>query len=111
MDKLGDFGIFHWINGPAGHQMGTDPDSLPNRLGPPSFELGIITGDRSINPLLSLLIPGPNDGKVSVERAKLAGMRDFLVIHATHPLIMRNRQAITQTIHFLRHGAFQHQAE
>jgi len=107
VDRLGDFGLFHWINGPAGLEMGTGPESLPNRLGPPPFELGIITGDRSINPLLSLLIPGPNDGKVAVARARLEGMRDFLVIHATHPLIMRNRRAIAQTIHFLYHGSFQ----
>ena len=109
VDRLGSFGLFRWLNGPAGQELGTGPESLPNRLGPPPFELGIITGDRSLNPLLSLLIPGPNDGKVAVARARLEGMRDFLVLHATHPLIMRNRQAIAQTIHFLRHGSFRHE--
>jgi len=109
VDKLGDFRIFAWINGPAGQEVGTGSESLPNRLGPPSFELGIITGDRSLNLLLSLLIPGPNDGKVAVARARLAGMRDFLVIHATHPLIMRNRRAIAQAIRFLREGSFEHE--
>jgi triacylglycerol lipase len=109
VDKLGSFGLFRFINGPAGLELGTGPDSLPNRLGPPPFELGIITGDRTINPLLSLLLPGPDDGKVSVTRAGLDGMRDFLLLHATHPLIMRNRQAITQTIHFLRQGSFRHE--
>jgi pimeloyl-ACP methyl ester carboxylesterase len=106
VDKLGSFGLFHFINGPAGTELGTGPDSLPNRLAPPAFELGIITGDRTINPLLSLLIPGDDDGKVAVERAKLAGMRDFLVIHASHPLIMNNREAIAQTINFLQQGTF-----
>lgn len=107
VDRLGSFGLFRFINGPAGQQLGTAPDSLPNRLGPPAFELGVITGDRSINPLLSLLIPGADDGKVAVERAGLAGMRDFLVIHASHPLIMNHRRAIGQTIHFLQQGNFQ----
>jgi triacylglycerol lipase len=106
VDKLSGFKIFKWINGPAGNEMGTDRDSLPNLLGPANFPLGIIAGDRSINWINSLLIPGPDDGKVSVERAKLAGMTDFLVVHATHPLIMRNREVIRQTIAFLRNGKF-----
>jgi len=106
VDKLGRFRLFNWINGPAGNEMGTDKNSLPNSLGPAHFPLGIIAGDRSINWINSLIIPGPNDGKVSVKRAKLAGMTDFIVIHATHPLIMRNHKVIQQTIAFLRNGRF-----
>ena len=106
VDKLGGFELFKWINGPAGNELGTDKDSLPNRLGPANFPVGIIAGDRSINWINSLLIPGPDDGKVSVMRAKLAGMSDFIVIHAAHPFIMRNSEGIRQTIAFLRNGAF-----
>ena len=106
VDKLGRFRLFKWINGPAGNEMGTDKDSLPNQLGPANFPLGIIAGDRSINWINSLLIPGPDDGKVSVKRARLDGMTDFIVIHATHPLIMRNREAIRQTVAFLQKGKF-----
>jgi triacylglycerol lipase len=106
VDKLGGFKLFKWINGPAGTEMGTGRDSLPNLLGPANFPLGVIAGDRSINWINSLLIPGPDDGKVSLERAKLAGMTGFLVVHATHPLIMRNREVIRQTIAFLRNGKF-----
>lgn len=106
VDALGDLWLFNAINGPAGSELGTGAGSTPNRLGPADFELGVITGDRSINLFLSSLISGPNDGKVSVASAKLAGMRDFLVLHATHPFIMNNDQAIAQTLHFLAHGAF-----
>jgi hypothetical protein len=35
-------------------------------------------------------------------------MSDHIVIHASHPFIMRNREAIRQTIQFLRTGAFDH---
>ena len=106
VDKLGGFRLFKLINGPAGNEMGTDKNSLPNQLGPASFPVGIIAGDRSINWINSLLIPGPDDGKVSVKRARLDGMTDFIVIHATHPLIMRNSEAIRQTIAFLQTGTF-----
>lgn len=106
VDRLGWLFLFKWINGPAGNELGTDKDSAPNRLGPARFPVGIIAGDRSINWINSLLIPGPDDGKVSVQRAKLAGMSDFLVLHTTHTFIMRNDEAIRQTIQFLRTGKF-----
>ena len=106
VDELGDMWLFECINGPAGKQLGTEKDSLPNSLGPASFELGIITGDRSINWILSTIIDGEDDGKVSVERAKLEGMKDFIVIHSAHPFIMKNAEAIMQTLHFLEHGKF-----
>ena len=106
VDKLRDFWPFRWLNGPAGQQLGTGPDSLPVQLPAADFELGVITGDVSINLLLSRLIPGPDDGKVSVERAQLAGMQDFRVMPYSHPLIMRRKAVIEQTLHFLRHGRF-----
>jgi triacylglycerol lipase len=107
VDKLKDLELFKWINGPAGQQLGTDKESLPNRIGPPDYEVGIITGDKTINPILSLLIPGEDDGKVSVERAKLLGMKDFLVVHKAHPFIMTDENIINQVIYFIEHGMFE----
>jgi hypothetical protein len=106
VDALGEAWVFEYINGPAGKELGTDINSMPLMLGPVDFEVGIITGSRSINPILSLLIDGRDDGKVSIERAKLQGMRDFLVLPATHTFIMRNAQAIDQSLHFIRYGSF-----
>ncbi len=83
VDKLGSNWLFSVINGPAGRQLGTKPDSVPKQLGAVNFELGVIAGDRSINWINSLLIPGPDDGKVAVERTKVEGMKACLVIHAT----------------------------
>jgi triacylglycerol lipase len=70
--------FFKWLNGPAGGQLGTDRNSLPSRLPPLDYDVGIIAGDRSINLFLSMLIPGKNDGKVSIERTQVDGMKDFL---------------------------------
>ena len=107
VDKLRRWRPFHWINGPAGAQLGTGPDGLVASLGLPTLETGIITGDRSINWVLSCFIPGPDDGKVSVKRAQLKGMKDFLVVHASHPYIMKKRQVLGATIRFLESGSFQ----
>ncbi|MDT8311991.1 MAG: alpha/beta fold hydrolase [Methylophaga sp.] len=107
VDKLGNFGLFNWLNGPAGQQLGTAKDSLPNQLGPATFALGVITGNRSINLILSGLIPGPDDGKVAVKRAGLEGMRDFLVVEQTHPFIMGSDEVQQQTLIFLQTGQFE----
>lgn len=105
-DRLGGIFLYQWINGPAGNQLGTGTDSHPLRLKPPAFELGVIAGDRSINPILSMLIPGPDDGKVSLARVKPAAYTDYLQLHVTHACMMRNRTVIRQTQYFLRHGRF-----
>jgi pimeloyl-ACP methyl ester carboxylesterase len=111
VDTLGDLWLFQAINGPAGLQLSTSNESLPNTLGEPDFELGIITGNQSINLILSSMIDGDNDGKVSVKSARLEGMKDFLVIEATHPFIMNNDIAIEQTKYFLKNAVFNHSKE
>src|SRR5450756_2637498 len=111
VDKLGSFWFFKKTNGPAGSELGTHKNSTPNQLGPANFCTGVIAGNRSINWINSLLIPGRDDGKVSVERTRLAGMTDHIVVRAAHPFLMRNRTAIRQTIHFLRTGQFERRLE
>lgn len=106
VDRIGHWPLFRWINGPAGQQLGTRPGSLPRQLGPVDFACGILAGNRSINWINSLMIPGPNDGKVSTENAKVEGMADYRVLPATHPMIMRKAETQRQVIHFLRHGRF-----
>lgn len=106
VDKIKDTRIFRWINGPAGGQLGTDSESILKSLGTPDYEVGIITGDKTVNPFLSLMIPGKDDGKVSVESAKLQGMKDFLVVHKTHPFIMNDKKVLKQITAFLKNGVF-----
>jgi len=100
--------FYRWLMGPAAQELGIGPDSVPLSLGPIPVETGIITGTRSLMPFSNMIFKGPNDGKVSIERAKLTGMRDFLVLAAGHSFIMRNHTVIKQVIHFLQHGVFDH---
>lgn len=106
VDKLGSWWLFRKLNGPAGSELGTSSDSTPNKLGPVNFELGVIAGDRSINWINSSMIKGCDDGKVSVERTKVAGMKAHVVVHATHPFLMKDKAAIDYTIRFLKTGTF-----
>ena len=107
VDTLGNMPGFELINGPAGMQLGTGPTSLPLALGPANFEVGIIAGTQSFNPILSSIIPDTDDGKVSVENTRLVGMKDHIELPITHTFMMNNDQAIAQTLYFLQHGAFE----
>lgn len=110
VDAMEEWSPFYWVNGPAGLQLGTGPDSVPNRLGPAKFEVGVIAGDAPFMEPFKGFIPGPSDGKVSLKRARLDGMSDFLVLPVTHSLMMRDREAIAQTVRFLDTGRFTHAA-
>ena len=110
VDKLKELPGFYFLNGPAGMQLGTGSESVPANLPPVDYEVGVITGDETINFILSLLIPGRDDGKVSIARAKVEGMTDFLLVHNSHPFIMQDEMTIYQTIYFLKAGRFDHEA-
>jgi triacylglycerol lipase len=111
VDHLKDFFAYKWFHGPAGQELGTDPESTPNRLKPIGIEVGVIAGDRSYNPIFSALIPGPDDGMVSVERAKLREMTDFLVASSSHTFIVTNHTVMKQVVHFLKYGKFDRSQE
>jgi triacylglycerol lipase len=91
----------------SAQQLGTGANDVPQKLGPVHFECGIIACDRSLNPFLSCLLPGPNDGKVTVQSTKVEGMQDFLILHSTHTWLMWRERTLRQTLHFLETGHFE----
>ena len=105
-DEMVNVPGFDWINGPAGKQLGKGEESVPLKLGPADFELGIIAGNRTIDPITSAVLPNPDDGRVSVEDTKLEGMTDFIVVEHSHAFMMRMQRTIDLTIEFLKDGTF-----
>lgn len=108
VDQMVDIPGFGFINGVAGRQLGTGPESFPNQLGPVDFSVGIVAGNLSISPHFSFMIPGPDDGKVSVESTKVIGMNDHIILPVTHTFMMNNTSVFDQVVHFLGQGRFDH---
>lgn len=109
VDELKNIPGFEFMNGPAGLQLGTDENSIPRQLGPVSADLAVIAGTRTFNPLLSQLLPAPNDGKVSVESTRVEGMCWFLAFPATHTFIMQNSAVIDLVHEYLASGKLSHE--
>ncbi|MBR1233371.1 triacylglycerol lipase [Bradyrhizobium sp. AUGA SZCCT0182] len=106
-DRLRNNSLYRAWFGPAGVQLVTRRDAATGALFPPvDYPVGIIAGNKSIDPTSSLFLPKPHDGRVSVENTKLDGMADHVVIGTSHPWLPGNRVAIAQTIAFLREGKF-----
>ncbi len=105
VDHLGRYRWFRWLFGPAVAQLGTAPPDQPLCLEALPCPVGIITGNRPAFGL-SRFFTGPSDGKVSVARAQLPGMADFLVLPYGHAWIMHHRSVLAQVVFFLENGGF-----
>ena len=104
VDALEDIPPFDWVNGPAGRELTTD--GPVRALGPVWAGVGVIAGDRSLSPVYSAILPGPDDGKVTVASTRVEGMADHLVLPVTHTFLMNAPVVIVETLNFLREGRF-----
>ncbi len=106
VDEFKDVPGFDVFNGIAGAQLGTDPNSIPNQMGPVNFSLGVIAGTQHIMPSMTNKFGGPHDGKVSVESTKVEGMTDHITLPVTHTFMMNNPKVYDQVVAFLKTGRF-----
>ncbi|MGD0896694.1 MAG: alpha/beta fold hydrolase [Thermoguttaceae bacterium] len=102
----GSNGLFRAVTGEPGQQLGREWDHLEEHLATPQFEFAIIAGgrgkDRGYNPV----VPGDNDGVVSVASTRLAGASDFAVLPVMHTFMMNDPKVQEYTLRFLREGCF-----
>ncbi len=106
-DLVTRFGLEKVILGQVGGQLRTGRTEADERiLGPVDYPLGIIAGNKPYDPVLPMLLPKPNDGKVTVAGTKVDGMADHIVLPVSHTLMLLDAQVIAQTLAFLETGHF-----
>lgn len=105
-DFLKDWWAYKKLFGPASQQLVTELTIANTLFGGVDYELGVIAGNRSIDPVSSLIIGDPNDGRVSIERTKIAGMTDHIVVAASHPFLPAKKEVHRLVLAFLRQGSF-----
>jgi pimeloyl-ACP methyl ester carboxylesterase len=102
----GNNSLFQLVTGEPGQQLGRDWENLEQRLATPQFEFGIVAGGKSNGRGYNPLLPGDNDGIVSVDGTRLAGASDFIVLPAIHTIMMNDPKVQQATLHFLQQGCF-----
>lgn len=105
-DFLKENKLFQLVYGPAGQELITDQSQIASLFGPIDYELGVIAGNSTIDPISSLIIPGDDDGKVAISKTKLKGMKDHIVVNASHTFFPSNEDVKRQTLYFIEYGRF-----
>jgi pimeloyl-ACP methyl ester carboxylesterase len=101
--------FYRGLFGPAGRQLATD-DLIPE-LPTPNFEFAVIAGARGTPTGWNMLIPGDDDGTVTVESTKLAGAADFATVPSLHTFLIGEPAVVEMTRRFLDEGRLREQGE
>ena len=106
--ELADITQQYWIlrtaAGPGARQLGTRADGLIRKLPVPKFEFAVIAGSRGTASGWNPLIPGDDDGTVTVASTRLAGAADFATVRAVHSRLLWTDEVFVQTVNFLKDG-------
>lgn len=92
--------------GPTVKRLGTANGGLAGSLPPPDYPVGVIAGVRNGRDNEDVL-PGEDDGLVTVASTKFEGMADFIVIPTGHAAMRYSKPVADQVVNFLRTGAFE----
>jgi hypothetical protein len=91
---------------PAGQQLISAEDGYCAALPTPRFEFGILSGARGTLKGYNPLIPGDDDGTVTVACTRLPGAADFITVPGLHSFLMNRDDAIEHTVRFIQTGRF-----
>ncbi|TRY30097.1 esterase/lipase family protein [Aliiglaciecola sp. M165] len=98
-----------WVDvrrGPAVEQLSNAESSWVRQLGEVNFELGIIAGNYNTNWITDWILPGDDDGVVTVESTKVDNMSDFLTIPEKHYRLRGDEKVLKHAAYFLKYGSF-----
>lgn len=101
--------LYRLIYGPASWEGGIEDDAFARRLAPMvDYDLGVVAGSLSLDPLANSFIPWPHDGKISAGRTRLDGLSDHILLPLPHDVTSAHPLALFQIWNFIRYGKFRH---
>lgn len=107
VERFDHLKYFRSILGPVASELTADQRSWLARIPAPDYEVGVLAGNYTFNPIAAYLLDGKDDGAVSIEDMKLKDMADFREISATHVTIRYSSAASRQIFEFLATGHFE----
>lgn len=102
-DRLKKNIFFKIVMGPAGQQLITG--GLIANLPTPPFPFAVIAGGRGTLKGYNPIVPGDDDGTVSIQSTRLAGAADFATVRSLHSFLMNQPESIEMSVRFLQTGA------
>lgn len=92
--------------GPLIDQLTIEKMAKFNQENKVNYNLTIIAGNYSFNPLSSMIINDNHDGTVSINSTKITGMKKHIVIDASHLFFCSNQEAREQALSYLLNDDF-----
>ena len=109
--RLKNNGLFKFVLGDAGQQLALDEGKLLEDFPIPKVEFAIIAGARGKPHGWNPLIPGDDDGTVSVTSTRLPGCADFMTVPVLHSFLMGSPTVIESCQRFFNTGALRESGE
>lgn len=99
--------VAQFVAGPAAEELATGWEKLEPRLATPPFEFGVLAGGKGDGRGYNPLIPGDDDGVITVDSTRLPGARDFRLLPVLHSFFMNDKRVHEYAIRFFEHGHFE----
>ena len=97
--------IFRGVFGPSGQQLVANPEGYIGQLARPAMEFAVIAGAKGTPDGYNPLIPGDDDGIVTLKSALLPGAVDSITVRGLHSFQPWNPEVIAATRRYLKTGA------
>ncbi len=102
-DLLRDLPAYRALSGPAGQEITT---KAAPKLPPANIPFGVIAGIKGDGAGYNPLLPGEDDGVVSLAETRLEGAADYLTVESLHTFIASHPTTIRAVPCFLAKGRF-----
>lgn len=83
-------------------QFSTKKDSFVNQLGEPDYDYMILIGNKTNNPLYSMIIRGKDDEMVPLKTAKMKSDNFKIIENTTHTSILKDKRTMKEISEFFK---------